>query len=198
MRLITAGFTLAFLTAVAAAQTAQTPAPADATQTPATTNAAQPLATNPPAQPSASSAPAQASATAAPPGQGDHFVLYYDDTSFYFQNASGKDLPINPAAFERLDSAGKPHNRFDGWQWGQIYSDFRAGSCMVLQIIDYTSHLNPPECNNHHIVVRTPSLSDPGIFWTTQKGSEQFRVLWNNSEVGRCTIAAKHCDVFLP
>jgi hypothetical protein len=168
-----------------------------AAQTPRPTNAAQALATTPPAQPSASSPPAQASATLRP-AQGDHFVLYYDDTALYFKNASGKDRSINPAAFERLDSAGNPLNRWEGWRWGQIYPIFRAGYCEVAQIIDYKSHLDPPECYNRDVAVRTPSLSDPGIFWTTQKGSEQFRVLWSNAEVGRCTIVAKHCDVYLP
>jgi hypothetical protein len=69
---------------------------------------------------------------------------------------------------------------------------------VVAQIIDYRKHKDPPECEDHQLVVRTPSLSDPGIFWTTQKGSTQFRVLWSNVEVGRCTIAAQKCDVYLP
>jgi serine/threonine protein kinase len=164
---------------------------------PTSVAAAQTSPATSPAQASATIPSAQAQATN-PPGQGDHFVLYYDDTALYFKNASGNDRSINPVAFERLGSAGNPLNRFEGSRWGEKYSIFRAGYCMVVQIIDYKSHLDPPECNNHHLVVRTPSLSDPSIFWTTQKGSEQFRVLWNNVEVGRCTIAAKLCDVYMP
>ncbi len=150
-----------------------------------------------PAQATAAIAATQSPATLLP-GQGDHFVVYYDDTSLYFKNDSNHDRSITPVAFERLDSAGNPLNRFEGSRWGQLYANFRAGYCVVAQIIDYKSHKDPPECKKHQLVVRTPSLSDPGIFWTTQTGSVQFRVLWNNVEVGRCTIAAKQCDVFMP
>ena len=68
---------------------------------------------------------------------------------------------------------------------------------MAVLLIDYRDHLQPPECANRVEVVRTPFARDPGIFWTTQTGSDQFRVLWSNSEVGRCQIAAKTCDIYL-
>jgi predicted Ser/Thr protein kinase len=168
-----------------------------AAQTAAPTRQARPSTNTPPARPSATRPPNTPAATLSPE-EGDHFVLFYDDTALYFKNATENDRAINPVAFERLDGAGNPLNRWEGSRWGQIYADFRAGYCLVAQIIDYRSHKDPPECKKHQLVVRTPSLSDPGIFWTTQKGSEQFRVLWNNVEVGRCAIAAQHCDVYLP
>jgi hypothetical protein len=132
------------------------------------------------------------------PGQGDHFVLFYDDTALFFKNDSGKDRSIIPVAFERLDNSGNPTDRFEGSRWGQFYPIFRAGFCEVAAIIDYRDHLSPPDCANRTVAERTPSLGDPGIFWTAQAGSQQFRVLWNNTEVGRCLIAARHCDVYLP
>jgi Protein kinase domain len=177
-------------TAVAAAQTPTLTA----------TPPAQAPATNPPAAAASATAPpppATAAATLAA-GQGDHFLLDYDDTALYVKNDSNNDRPISPLAFERLDAAGNPLNRFDGSRWSAVYPTFRAGYCLVAQIIDYKAHKDPPECKNHDLVVRTPSLSDPGIFWTTQTGSTQFHVLWNNVEVGRCTIAAQKCDVYLP
>jgi len=184
---------------------AGTPAPTVVAAAGATPRAGRSTPT-PPAGPSATSAPAAtplpptptASAGAGAPGQGDHFVMYYDDTAFYLRNASNHDRPISPIAFERLDKQGKPTNRWDGGRWAQFYPISRAGSCEVIQLIDYTTHLDPPECANRHIVVRTPFANDPGIFWTTQKMVTQFRVLWNNKEVGRCDIAAKTCDVYLP
>jgi hypothetical protein len=168
-----------------------------AVKTPSPTHPAQGSATVPPAQTPAVIPTVTAPATLTA-DQGDHFALYYDDTALYVKNDSENDRPVNPVAFERLDGAGNPLNRFDGSRWGQIYSNFRAGYCVVAQIIDYRSHKDPPECKKHQLVVRTPSLSDPSIFWTVQKGSEQFRVLWNNVEVGRCTIAAQVCDVYMP
>lgn len=145
-------------------------------------------------------APSAEPATAeggAPPA-GDHFALYYDDTSFYFHNLSANDRSVNPLALERLTADGQPANRFDGERWGEIYANFRAGYCVVIELIDYAQHFAPPECNNRKVVQRTPFAADPGIFWTTQAGSTHFRVLWNEAEVGRCEIAAHRCDIYLP
>ncbi len=148
-------------------------------------------------EPSAVPATAAAVDGAAPPA-GDHFALYYDDTSLYFHNLSANDRSINPLALERLTADGQPANRWDGERWGEIYSNFRAGYCAVVELIDYRDHFAPPECNNRKVVQRTPFAADPGIFWTTQEGSTQFRVLWNDAEVGRCDIAAHRCDIYLP
>jgi hypothetical protein len=160
------------------------------------------LATRGQASPTATTAPAAtevpAQAPPAPPPQGDHFVLYYDDTALYFHNLSGNDRSIFPIAFERLDENGNPANRFDGWRWGEIYANHRAGYCAVVELIEYRDHLNPDECQDKHIVVRTPFSSEGHIFWTSREGSQQFRVLWNDAEVGRCEIAAHRCEVHLP
>ncbi len=165
---------------------------AGANVTAAASEAAQ--ATSIPAEDAAATSGAVTSA----PTAGDRFALYYDNTGFYFHNLSGKDRPIHPVAFERLDAAGNPVNRFDGWRWGEIYGTFRADRCMVVALIDYTSHLDPAECRNKHLVYRTPFASDGFIFWTEKEGSQQFRVLWQETEVGRCDIAAHNCEVYLP
>jgi serine/threonine protein kinase len=147
--------------------------------------------------------PASPSATPAPPTSvpaqpdGDYFVLYYDDTSLYFQNLSGKDRSIYPIAFERIEN-GQFTDRFEGWRWGEIYSNFRDGYCMVLEIINYLDHLDPPECKNKHLVIRTPTSDQPYIFWTSQEGSNQFRVLWDDQEITRCKIKDHFCEVYLP
>ena len=69
---------------------------------------------------------------------------------------------------------------------------------MVLEIINTVNHLNPPECHNLHLVIRTPTSDQPYIFWTTQEGSNQFRVLWEDQEVTRCEIKEKFCEAYLP
>ena len=163
-----------------------------------------PLSSPDPVQPTNTELPANPpSATPAPPTlaptqpDGDHFVLYYDDTGLYFKNLSGKDRPIWPIAFERIEN-GQFTDRFEGWIWGNIYANFRAGYCMVLEIINTVNHLDPPECHNLHLVIRTPTSDQPYIFWTTQEGSNQFRVLWNDQEVTRCKINEHLCEVYLP
>jgi hypothetical protein len=160
--------------------------------------------------PESSEAAAEASATAEQatetpptdsppePGQGDHFAVYYNDTSFYFKNDSKNDREISPVAFERVLGDGTFANRFDGTRWAQIYHQVQAGRCMVLELVNYRDHLAPKDCKNKHQVWRSPNANDEFVFWTTQEGSTQFRVLWNDAEVGRCEIAAKYCDVYLP
>ncbi len=145
--------------------------------------------------------------TAAPPqpaeGQvedeedGD-FVLYYDDSSFYIENRSGKDRSIYPLSFELLNKDEKPVRRFDGWIWGEIYPNFRTGYCMSLEIINIERHLDPPECRDKILVYRTPRSDANYIFWIRDSDSREFRVLWRDAEVKRCKIAQKTCAFNLP
>ncbi|MEJ2600921.1 MAG: protein kinase [Anaerolineales bacterium] len=129
---------------------------------------------------------------------GDLFVMYYDETGFYIKNMSGKDRSVYPLAFERLGKGGKPVTRVEGWYWGNIYPKFRANYCLVLEILNFTDHLSPPECKNRYLVIRTPTLDSGMIFWTKEKDSKEFRVLWNDEEVRRCKIAEDTCEVYLP
>lgn len=145
-----------------------------------------------------SSPPPATPPSATSPPAGNLFALYYDDTALYFKNLSGQDRSIYPVAFERLDESGNALNRFDGWRWGEIYANFRADYCVVVRFYDLQNHLDPPECHNRLLVLRTPFSYDPFIFWTTQPGSHQFRVLWADAEVGRCEISATFCEVYLP
>jgi serine/threonine protein kinase len=150
--------------------------------------------------------PAGHTAATQPPAAGavagtvikNKFVMYYDDRSFYFQNLSGEDRNIFPIAFERLDKNGNPANRFDGRLWGDFYPTLRAGYCLVIEIINDKGHLDPPECANRYLVVRTPVPNADTIFWTKVDGSKEFRVLWNDQEIGRCEIAKGFCEVYLP
>jgi len=137
-------------------------------------------------------------ATAPSGNDGDQFVMYYNDTSFYMKNLSGKDRSIYPIAFERLDKNGDPTNRFDGWRWGNIYSNFRDGYCLVMEVLDRSDYLDPPECRNRHLVIHRPPSNRDYIFWTKDKDSKEFRVLWDDAEVGLCSIKEEFCEVYLP
>lgn len=183
------------------------PTPTHPSASLSTPTSEEPLPTSLPTPPADSPPPtlAQAPPTEAPspptspPEQpdGDYFVLYYDDTSFYFQNLSGKDRSIYPITFERIEK-GEFTDRFEGWRWGEYYANFRAGYCMVIEIINYLDHLEPPECHNKYLVIRTPSADEPIIFWTKKEGSSQFRVLWEDEEVTRCKNKENFCEVYLP
>jgi tRNA A-37 threonylcarbamoyl transferase component Bud32 len=154
-----------------------------------------------PSTPEASPTPTLTEPAEQPPPpreDGDPFVMYYDETGFYIKNLSGKDRSVYPLAFEQLDKDGKPVNRVEGWYWGNIYSKFRADYCLVLEILTRTDHLSPPECKNRHLVIRTPTYDSGMIFWIKEKNYREFRVLWDDQEVGRCKIEEKYCEVYLP
>lgn len=135
---------------------------------------------------------------------GKRFMILYDDNSLYFLNLSTSDVPINWVAFERLSDSDEPLNRFNGSRWGQFYSTSTPNRCMAIEILGSESYLHPPECDpdNFYLSLRTPTRDDATVFWTTQEGSHQFRVLWReggqDEEVARCEIGAGVCEVFLP
>ena len=176
------------------------------TSQPAISPTLQPTATSPPTSQS-NSAPAPTQTIPPPPtetnpqptpGGSDRFVMYFDDTAFYIKNLSGKERSIFPLAFERIDDKGNFVNRFEGWRWANIYSKFRPDYCLVMQILNFTEHMEPKECRNRFLVMHYPPLSRDYIFWTEDNNSKEFRVLWGDEEAGRCKIKQGTCEVFLP
>lgn len=135
---------------------------------------------------------------------GKRFLTFYDNNSLYFLNLSKSDVPINWVAFERLSDSGASLNRFNGSRWGQFYATSTPSWCMAIEILNSEPYLDPPDCghDNLYLSLRTPIRNDPTVFWTTQEGSHQFRVLWReggkDEEVARCEIGAGTCEVFLP
>jgi hypothetical protein len=135
---------------------------------------------------------------------GKLFKLFYDDNSFYLLNLSDATIPINRVAFERLSDEDVPLNRFTGTGWAEYYGSSTPGKCVALEILGSRPYLSPPECgHNTYLSLRTPTREDPTIFWTTEEGSHQFRVLWREGggqgeEVARCEIEAGTCEVYLP
>ena len=135
---------------------------------------------------------------------GKLFKLFYDDNSFYLLNLSDAAIPINRVAFERLSNEDVPLNRFTGTSWAEFYGSSTPGKCVALEILGSRPYLSPAECgHNTYLSLRTPTREDPTIFWTTQEGSRQFRVLWREGggqgeEIARCEIDAGTCEVFLP
>jgi hypothetical protein len=135
---------------------------------------------------------------------GKRFMLFYDDNSLYFLNLSDSNVPINWVAFERLSDDDTALNRFNGSRWGQYYSTSTPNRCMAIEILGSETYLHPPECapDNFYLSLRTPARDDATVFWTTQEGSHQFRVLWReggqDEEIARCEIGAGSCEVYLP
>jgi hypothetical protein len=135
---------------------------------------------------------------------GKHFTIFYNENSLYLLNLSKSIIAINWVAFERLSNAGLAQNRFNGSRWGQFYANSEPGWCVAVNILDSPPYLDPPQCGhaNKYLSLRTPTRDDSTVFWTTQPGSHQFRVLWRegaqDNEVARCEIGANICEVFFP
>ncbi len=129
---------------------------------------------------------------------GRHFILYYNDSSFYMYQSEGYEGgPIEPVAFERLDEVGNPTDRFPGVNFSLYYPNTALGYCMRIEIQDALDYLRPSECQGY-LVTRWPAADSDIIFWTKKAGSTQFRVSWNRTEVAHCEIAAGTCEFYLP
>jgi serine/threonine protein kinase len=125
--------------------------------------------------------------------------LYYDAYGLYLYNASDANRSISPLAFERLDLADQPLNRFDGWRWADFFPTLQTGGCMQIEIQNNpNAYLNPAVCKKNYLSRRSFTAQSEFIFWTALPNSTQFRVLWQNQEVGRCEISAGFCEVFVP
>jgi len=126
--------------------------------------------------------------------------LYYDDYGFYIYNAADTPRSASQFAFERLDVNDNPTNTFLGWYWQEFYPNLDKDRCMRLEIKNNpNAYLNPAACKNIYLSTLTyyPD-ADEYVFWTPVDGSTQFRVLWQDEEMGICDIDAGFCEVFVP
>lgn len=131
---------------------------------------------------------------------GRRMVLFYNPHSFYIYNASGQSTVVSPFGFERVLSNGSYANRFDGTILSALYGRIDSNWCASVELLERTTSqfVRPDECGRRYNIQSTPRDTYSYIFWTPSADSEQFRVLWDNEEVGRCEIAASQCEVFLP
>ena len=125
-------------------------------------------------------------------------MFLVNDLSLYLFDNSESNSPVTPLTFERLDASGVPLDRFDGSRWASHSLAIKPERCMRIEISGSTPYLRPSQCNNHHDSRIEINRSNDLVFWTTQKGSRQSRVSWNEKEVARYEIAAGVCEVFLP
>jgi serine/threonine-protein kinase len=124
------------------------------------------------------------------------FVLIWDDRVFYAANRSGQKVAVSSISIERLLTNGQPAERYAGNRWAGYYPYSEPNKCLILKIQGSYHNLPRTDCPygyNSEINAQTGE-----VFWTAADGSIEFRVLWNNSEVGRCEIARQRCEVRFP
>lgn len=130
---------------------------------------------------------------------GNLFTVYYNDSSFYLLNRSKVLRSVSGFGFERITDDGQFTNHFGGWEWQQYFDTSQPERCLRIEIyLSKIPYLLPDECQNRYLSTLQPSEKRDTIFWTTQEGSRQFRVLWMNEEVARCEIQAGRCDFYVP
>ena len=126
------------------------------------------------------------------------FTVYYNENSLYFRNQSNITRSISAFKFERLDDQGESLNVFGGWDWGLYYPNITPNRCMAIELYLSPPFLRPEECVLPYLSKLGPARDDDRIFWTARENSHEFRVLWQDEEVGRCQIDAGVCEFFIP
>jgi hypothetical protein len=126
------------------------------------------------------------------------FTLYYNENSLYFHNRSNITRSISGFTFERLDNQGEVLNFFGGWDWGIYYPNITPNRCMAIELYLSPPFVRPADCIQPYLSKLGPARDDDRIFWTAQENSSEFRVLWQEKEIGRCQIGAGICEVFVP
>jgi serine/threonine protein kinase len=129
---------------------------------------------------------------------GQRMLLLYDASGFYIFNASSNNRSIAQFDFERLGRDDTVLNTFEGWRWSELFQTLHPNRCMRIEIKKSPLYLRPTQCNDRYLASFSFESAAPEIFWTQNSASSQFRVLWENEEIGRCEIEAGTCEVLIP
>lgn len=150
--------------------------------------------------PSVTDIPVGGGPTATPTG--NRFMLFYNNDGFYLFNASPNAVSISQMRLERLGPAGEVLNTFTGSRWAQFSATSKPSWCMAIEILESSEFTRPVECNKNGsfltLSLRNLVRNDAAVFWTAVEGSQEFRVVWKEAEVGRCPNGTGPCEVYLP
>jgi serine/threonine protein kinase len=127
---------------------------------------------------------------------GQPILMSWDNVGFRVGNQGGQILYVSNLTFEQLDNSGQPTLQFQGARWARYYPSLFPGACLILENkmdAETYTHTDCPSGVNSRIVFHSGET-----FWLAQNGAVVFRVLWNKSEIGRCTIATSPCTLNLP
>lgn len=130
---------------------------------------------------------------------GRRVQLFWNGTSFYWHNPTGNSVRVSPISFQALDANGNPTGyALAGSRWTIGYSSVEPGRCVAVELLQTSDWLRPGECRSGYNAQLTLQRSSNEVFWLDRDNTQQFRVLWNGAEVGRCMIAAQTCEVRIP
>ena len=127
-------------------------------------------------------------------------TAYYNQNTFFLHDMGEASRSLSGFSFERVNNDGTFENYFDGWEWETYYvKTIQPNRCVSLKVLDPRSpHLLPDECNNRTLSILSFIEGNDRIFWTPNDLSREFRVLWLDEEIARCSIAAGICTIYVP
>ena len=137
---------------------------------------------------------------------GNHFTLFYNESSLHLLNRSRAIRGVNGFSFERLDAQGAAMESFKGFFWEANFAQGKLPNilpkyCVSIKIYDSAiSYIDPPECRGGYLSTFQPKQDEDRamLFWTPKEGTHEFRVVWSGEEVARCEISAGVCEAYIP
>jgi serine/threonine protein kinase len=169
----------------------RTPRPPTSTRTPRPTNTPVP----PTATPTRSGVVAPNGQT---PVSGGQLSVVYNKDQLNLINTSGTLLNINPLTFVQR---GSSERRFSTLDWNSEFAAYPTtawpnGRCYQLTRIGLGVLQPLPSCLR---IAAFRAVRPDVQFWVAQADSvTTFEVLWNDSRIATCEIAAGRCSVMLP
>ncbi|MEP6894513.1 MAG: hypothetical protein ABI986_02780, partial [Chloroflexota bacterium] len=126
-------------------------------------------------------------------------TAFYNANGFYMLDRGKGSRSASGFSFERVNKDGSSQNNYGGWQWEKTFKFIAPTRCLSIELYpDPNPYSIPTECANRVLSNVRIAPADPAIFWTPNDNSVEFRVLWLNQEIARCTIAAGACDYYVP
>lgn len=125
--------------------------------------------------------------------------LIYDEHSFYLYSPAGNPpILFQNLAFEAIDGDGlRAGYLLSGRRWGNIYAWLEQDKCARIEPVFMPSQLRPDECTDYNASLE-PSRDNEMIFWVPRENIQSFRVYWQGTVIGNCSIIAGFCDLQLP
>ena len=129
---------------------------------------------------------------------GRRVQLFWNNTSFYWYNPTGSSIRVSPLNFEALDEFGNSTTySFGGIRWTLGFNTVEPGRCVAIELLRTSNWLRPSQCRGYNSTL-TLQQSSNEVFWVAEGVANQFRVLWEGQEVGRCLLSAQFCEVRIP
>jgi hypothetical protein len=134
---------------------------------------------------------------------GNHFTLFYNESSLHMLNRSRAIRSVGGFDFERINLQGQTEENFDGYLWEKngANTNIRPKYCVAIKIYDSViPYIAPTDCRGGYASIVQPKQDEDRtlLFWPPKENSTQFRVMWKKEEVGRCEISAGICEIYVP